>query len=1339
MEALSLDIMSSPDEELKVEWEVSRTPSPDITIVPEVSSRPYLVETDLNLSVDSVSSPPPPSLDSFFPCSLIEDSAFSIEKVLGPTTANILAEAEAEASKYANGLQNLEIEWSEDTNEPHRILTCQICQLFVRTVDRLLDKSEQLMDHYLPLTEEEIASLKKAVEEMDDSSTDHEMQVCFARISNLSGKLRQRAYMMALSKLRLARKNTEENLAQLQQTIDLIGQVQHVDAMDYQKSFEKLTEISIQWTQRNSLPQQSVCLQTESFSPGSSIDEIGPRVAQSSDNEDLGVSISISSKVEEKQEIPIEGEIAEMVSTFSTEIHYREEIEVVPSKEVTPPPDVSSEKLPSPPAEVEPEAPPSPPAEVEPEVPPGPPEEVEPEVPSPPEEVEPEVPPGPPEEVEPEEPSPPEEVEPEVPPSPPEEVEPEVPSPPEEVEPEVPPVLQKKLSQKFHQVLQKRLSQKFHQVLQKRLSQRYQVLQKRLSQKLHQVLQKRLSQKLHQVLQKKLSQKFHQVLQKKLSQKFHQVLQKRLSQRYQVLQKRLSQRFHQVLQKRLSQKLHQVLQKRFEPEAPPSPPEEVEPEVPPSPPEEIEPEVPRLPEEVEPEAPPSPPEEIEPEVPPSPPEVEPEVPPSPPREVEPEVLPSPPAEVVPEVLPSPKLPTPPPEVEPKKPPTPPPEVTTPPKSVSLTPVEKVHRDVAHITLTTPGCDEDDTLLVRMARSEEDFASEVETKTLEMSRSLTSNLKNTYESLLTNLKDLPSNLQNKLYQTCRDMSELHSTFASAHCFSDLSSGLLNKSFAIMAEAQGSMDELMEFALQSPKALLWLKDYLPPILTKKRETQVEAAESKDEAKGEVPPYDMRDTESNILKIQKAYEPRECYNDTLFVKKEEAAAAEVVPPSSLRESEDILKIQEAYDPQGCKEDVTPSRGEKEEEEEEEGPSPRKEGSKNWGILKLLVTYVPKISTIHALLEKKNIQSSGQKEEEEVPAQEEEEALPSRDDILKLLQAYDPKGCEESFNEMEVSDPDQREFLPPSRADILKLLKAYEPQECLDDTLPSKEEKVEMEVSRISIKEAPSIKKVEVPPPVQKEVVIPLPIQKEEVIPPPVQVKVVIPPPIQKEEVIPPPVQVEVVIPPPIQKEEVIPPPVQVEEVPPSTQVEEVLSSIQMEEIPSSIQVEEDVPPPVQEEMSPPTSRSELEVPSTKSQLISSMDNILKLEANKSNNNNEVPPSTTEEEKQPLPEKPKNLLDIQKAYEPKECEDGSSIRRQVDEASSSAPGDQVDILKIQRAYDLKECEEMTPYREAEEESSTAASQTSGGQGWSIFKLVQSYLPKSLREDPSKKEEEDK
>ncbi|KAL7993035.1 hypothetical protein Chor_017291 [Crotalus horridus] len=1198
--ALSLDIVSSQDEELKVDWEVSRTPSPDNTIAPDVSSQPYLLEADFNLSVDSVTSPPPPSLDSFFPCSLIEDSAFSIEK--------------------------------------------------------------------------------KAVEELDDSTTDHEMQVCFARISNLSGKLRQRAYMMALSKLRLARKNTEDNLAQLQQTIDL-------------KSFEKLTEISIQWSQRNSLQQQSVSLQTESFSPGQSVDEIGPRLAQSSEIEEMGVSISISSK----EEAPVQGETIEMVPTFSAET------EILPTEEVTPPPDVSSEKLPSPPEEAEPKAPPeeaepeAPPEEAEPKAPPeeaepkAPPEEAEPEAPpeeaepeAPPEEAEPEAPPeeaepeAPPEEAEPE--APPEEAEPEAPPeelepeAPPEEAEPEAPpeeaepeAPPEEIEPEAPPE-EVELEAPPEEVEPEAPPEEVEP---------------------------------------------------------------------------------------------EAPPEEAEPEAPPeeaepeAPPEEAEPEAPPeeaepeAPPEEAEPEA--LPEEAEPEAPPeeiepeAPPEEIEPEVLPSPPEeVELEVPPSPPEEVEPEKPPSPPEEVEPE-----KPPTPPAEVEPEKPPTPPPEVPKPPKKVALTPVakEKVHRDVAHITLTSPGCDEDD-LLLRMARSEEDIASEVETKTLEMSRSLTSNLKNTYESLLANLKDLPSNLQNKLYQTCRDMSELHSSFASAHCFSDLSSGLLSKSFAVMAEAQGSMDELMEFALQSPKALLWLKDYFPPILSRRQEAPDSMAER--EAEEEMPPFDMRDIESNILKIQKAYDPGECYNGALFAKKE-AAEAEEAPPS--RESEDILKIQEAYEPQGCKEDATPSGDEK------DVSPPSKDESKNWGIMKMLETYVPKISTIQGLLEKKNLPSSLQKEEEDAPAQEVEEALPSRDDILKLLRAYEPKGCEESSDLTEVPTLGPKDVPLPSRADILKLLQAYEPQECHDDRLPSKEEKEETEAPRMPIKEAPSIKKVEFPPPVRKEDVIPPPVQKEEVVPPPVQVKVV-PSLVQKEEVIPPPVQV-VVVPSLVQKEEEVPPPVQVvvvpslvqkeDEVPPPVQVEVVLSLVQKEDevpppvqvevVPSLVQKEEEVPPSVQEDVPPLIQEEEFPLPvpyATQSNFISSRDNILKLEVNKSNNNNEVPPSAAEEEKQPPPEQPKNLLEIQKAYEPRECEDGSSIRTQAGEGSSSAPRERVDILKIQRAYDPKECEMMTPYREAEE-ASAAGSAASGRSEWSLFKLVQSYIPKSIKEEIFSKKEEDK
>ncbi|KAG8147768.1 hypothetical protein E2320_000003 [Naja naja] len=260
----------------------------------------------------------------------------------------------------------------------------------------------------------------------------------------------------------------------------------------------------------------------------------------------------------------------------------------------------------------------------------------------------------------------------------------------------------------------------------------------------------------------------------------------------------------------------------------------------------------------------------------------------------------------------------------------------------------------------------------------------------MSRSLTSYLSNT-ENLLANLKDLPTSLQNK-------------------------------------------------------ALLWLKKNLPPMLSKEEET-------KDEVEEELHQFDMRKIESNILKIQKAYDPGEFDSDTLFVKEEEEAAEEV-SPSSLRATEGILKVQEAYDPQDCK-DVTPSR---DEEKEKEGSSASKEGSKDWGIMKMLEPYVPKISTLQGLLEKKHTSSSLEKEEEDIPGQEEEEEVsPSRDDILKLLRAYEPMDCEDITPSREAEE--EAPTATPATSghsewSLFKLVQSYLPKSVKDSDSSKEEE---------------------------------------------------------------------------------------------------------------------------------------------------------------------------------------------------------------------------------------------------------------------------------------------
>lgn len=82
--------------------------------------------------------------------------------------SSVLAKVESQVESLAKEIKSPAVELLErsPTLDPqmelvvaetlHSFLNCRVCQLFVRTVDRVLDKSEELMDHYLPITEEEI-------------------------------------------------------------------------------------------------------------------------------------------------------------------------------------------------------------------------------------------------------------------------------------------------------------------------------------------------------------------------------------------------------------------------------------------------------------------------------------------------------------------------------------------------------------------------------------------------------------------------------------------------------------------------------------------------------------------------------------------------------------------------------------------------------------------------------------------------------------------------------------------------------------------------------------------------------------------------------------------------------------------------------------------------------------------------------------------------------------------------------------------------------------------------------------------------------------------------------
>ncbi|XP_054438822.1 perilipin-5 [Pteronotus mesoamericanus] len=94
-------------------------------------------------------------------------------------------------------------------------------------VDVVLGKSEELVDHFLPMTEEELEALAAEAEGPEVGSVEEQRrhQGYFVRLGSLSARLRHLAYEHSLGKLRQKKHRAQDTLAQLQETLELIDLV----------------------------------------------------------------------------------------------------------------------------------------------------------------------------------------------------------------------------------------------------------------------------------------------------------------------------------------------------------------------------------------------------------------------------------------------------------------------------------------------------------------------------------------------------------------------------------------------------------------------------------------------------------------------------------------------------------------------------------------------------------------------------------------------------------------------------------------------------------------------------------------------------------------------------------------------------------------------------------------------------------------------------------------------------------------------------------------------------------------------------------------------------------
>ncbi|NXX80219.1 PLIN3 protein, partial [Urocolius indicus] len=129
------------------------------------------------------------------------------------------------------------------------VMGSSVGQMVVSGVGSVLDKSEELVDHYLPMTDEELAKLATAVEGFEPEQQ-KQQQSYFVRLGSLSTKLRHRALQHSLGKLQSARHSSQDVLNQLQGALDLVEHLKQGMDQKLQGGQEKLQQLWLEWRKK---------------------------------------------------------------------------------------------------------------------------------------------------------------------------------------------------------------------------------------------------------------------------------------------------------------------------------------------------------------------------------------------------------------------------------------------------------------------------------------------------------------------------------------------------------------------------------------------------------------------------------------------------------------------------------------------------------------------------------------------------------------------------------------------------------------------------------------------------------------------------------------------------------------------------------------------------------------------------------------------------------------------------------------------------------------------------------------------------------------------------------
>ncbi|NXF88961.1 PLIN3 protein, partial [Eubucco bourcierii] len=126
----------------------------------------------------------------------------------------------------------------------------QVSQAVAGGVETVLGMSEDLVDQYLPMTEEELGQLATSVEGFGVASVEQQKQQrsYFVRLGSLSSRVQQRAHQLSLRKLQHVRQSAQASLSRLQLAIKLIESVKQEVGQKLLDGQEKLHKLWVDWS-----------------------------------------------------------------------------------------------------------------------------------------------------------------------------------------------------------------------------------------------------------------------------------------------------------------------------------------------------------------------------------------------------------------------------------------------------------------------------------------------------------------------------------------------------------------------------------------------------------------------------------------------------------------------------------------------------------------------------------------------------------------------------------------------------------------------------------------------------------------------------------------------------------------------------------------------------------------------------------------------------------------------------------------------------------------------------------------------------------------------------------